>query len=81
LSGKDWTSSGNRASLVPLRERQRLSRPAGSIGIERASEIYGVGLHIETRNEAPEQGGVDRDHVFKESFGVVKCAENAFLKK
>jgi hypothetical protein len=26
LSGKDWTSSGNRASLVPLRERQRLSR-------------------------------------------------------
>ena len=34
LSGKNWTSSGNRASLDPLRERQRLSpgsRPAGSI--------------------------------------------------
>jgi hypothetical protein len=32
LSGKGWTSAGNRASLVPLRERQRLSRdPAGSI--------------------------------------------------
>ena len=26
LSGKDWTSSGNGASLVRLRERQRLSR-------------------------------------------------------
>jgi hypothetical protein len=32
------------------------------VGVERASEICGVGLHIETRNVAPEQGGIaDRD--------------------
>src|SRR3984893_207246 len=53
LFRKDWTSSGNRASLVPLRERQRLSRdpapPAPSLvrgfggsGAKAASTQQGV---------------------------------------